>query len=146
MRLNNSVVRFVYLNTYALLLSVIGVGISVIPLYKVSWFFLIIQIPIAFFTLRGAYVIFSSWERKKRSYKILIEKNSRQFSPESFHEYMEAPCGRLLTKVVLSDLSMEENYAMLKKQYQMTFFNDLKQCRYKPEVVVHFNEDFQFAK
>ena len=33
----------------------------------------------------------------------------------SFYEYMQAPCGRLLVKVVLTDLEKKEAYRELKK-------------------------------
>lgn len=55
------------------------------------------------------------WNSKKRRYKKLIEANTGCFNPDSFKEYMQAPCGRLLVKVVLDDLGKKELYKKLKK-------------------------------
>ena len=145
MQLVKRILDTLYLNAYAILLLVIGVGICFIPFYKISYLFLIVQIPIVFLLLRGSGVILSSWKSKKRSYKILIEKNKKGFCEESFHEYMEAPCGRLLTKLVLRDLEMEDKYTLLKEKYQLTFFNDIKTCNKNAKMELYFNEDFQFV-
>lgn len=55
------------------------------------------------------------WNSKKRRYKKLVEANTDCFNPDSFKEYMQAPCGRLLVKVVLEDLGKKEQYKKLKK-------------------------------
>lgn len=142
MQVYNKIKRFLYLNTYAELLLSIGVGISVIPLYKISYYLIIVQVVVDIISIRGAVGIFSSWKSKKRSYKILIEKNKKSFHPESFRDYMEAPCGRLLTKLVLNDLNMCENYKTLKQSYPIAFFRDISNCkRFSTEV--HFNEKYQ---
>lgn len=44
-----------------------------------------------------------------------MEANAQQFVPTSFEEYMQAPCGRLLVRVVLTDLGKREAYRDLKK-------------------------------
>jgi len=81
-----------------------------IPLYEISWIFLVCQIIILGICLKQAFKIFSSWNAKKRRYDILIQQNSNVFTPDSFTEYMQAPCGRILVKIVLKDLNKSNEY------------------------------------
>ena len=59
--------------------------------------------------------IFSSWPEKKRVYKVLIERNEKGLRPETFNDYMQAPCGRLLAHIVLKDLGRQDQFAELDK-------------------------------
>lgn len=102
--------RFMYLNTYAFLLAIGGIGIVAVPLYHYSLWWLLLQIPVAFICLKGAYSIFSSWQDKKRKYNLLIERNTPVVRPDTFTEYMQAPCGKLLAKIVLADLNQPHVY------------------------------------
>lgn len=42
-----------------------------------------------------------------------MKKNRDKFKPDSFKIFMQAPCGRLLTKAVLTDLGVKEKYKEL---------------------------------
>ena len=128
--------RFLYLNTYAFLLLFIGVGIGVLPLFEISRWLLIPQIGIVVICLKGTYSIFSSWEDKKRKYHILIE---------TFSEYMEAPCGRLLTKTVLKDLNQSDKYKILKINQKSYFAQLEKTCR-RTKVKVYTSKDYEIEK
>ena len=60
---------------------------------------------------------------------VLMERNTLEFRPESFSEYMQAPCGRLLVRTVLADLGRKDAYPALLK-YRKTFAENLKSgCR-----------------
>lgn len=133
--------RFLYLNTYAFFLLFIGVGIGVLPLFEISKWLLIPQIIIVLIFLKGAYTIFSSWEDKKRKYHILIERNSKGFREDTFSEYMEAPCGRLLTRIVLKDLNQLDKYKIL-KIHQKSYFAQLKKNCSRTKVKVYTSEDY----
>lgn len=134
--------RFIYLNAYAILLLVVGVGIGVIPLYKISFYLLIPQILLVIVFIKGSYGIFTSWEDKKRKYVVLMERNSKCFRPDTFSEYMQAPCGRLLVKIVLEDLDQSDKYKMLRKQRQ-PFFKELKNNCATKEVKVYTMDDYK---
>lgn len=134
--------RFLYLNIYAFLLLVIGGGIGFLPVYKVSYYLLIPQILLVIICLKGAYDIFASWEDKKRKYVVLMERNSKNFRPDTFSEYMQAPCGRLLTKIVLSDLGLSDKYKILQCQ-RKPFFEELKSNCKPTEVKVYTNDDYK---
>lgn len=107
--------RFIFLNFYAFLLLILGVGIGVIPLYKYSLLLTALQIIVVCIFLTCSVKIFASWKHKKRDYSILMQKNEKGIVPTSFSDYMQAPCGRLLTIVVLYDLCQLSMYKELKK-------------------------------
>ena len=93
-----------YLNAYAFLLLLVGIGIMLLLGYRISWWLLLPQAIVAIPCLKGAHGIFASWKDKKRKYDLLIQRNAEQFRPDTFTEFMHAPCGRLLTKIVLEDM------------------------------------------
>ena len=111
----SSIPRFLYLNSYAFLLIFIGVGIAVIPCYRWHWSLVVIQALFALMCIYYAMKIFSSWSEKKRVYKVLIERNEKEVRPETFNDYMQAPCGRLLAHIVLKDLGRQDQFAELDK-------------------------------
>jgi len=121
--------RYVFLNSYAFLLLAMGIGMACLPLYTYSrhWFWL--QIPVCVFCLYEACQIFQSWKDKKRKYTILIERNTPVFRPDTFTEYMQAPCGRLLAIIVLKDLGKAENYKQLKSLQKHIWQITAADCR-----------------
>lgn len=130
--------RFLYLNTYAFLLLVGGIGIVFIPLYKIyNWIFFV-QIVVALICLRSALRIFRAWNDKKRKYNILMQRNENTFRPDTFTEYMQAPCGRLLVKIVLKDLNQTDKYKILKKLKQPLIKTLKKSCK-KQKTVIYTN-------
>ncbi len=86
--------------------------------------------------------LFSTWEDKKIKYKILMGKNQKGFRPESFQVFMQAPCGRLLTKVVLKDLNLKEKYKEL-LYYKVPLSVSLKNSCQKSKTTIYINEDFK---
>ena len=132
--------RFIYLNIYAYLLLIIGVGISFLPLYEIHWLLLVIQIIAVVILLNVSIKIFKSWASKKRSYTVLMERNRNGIREEIFKEYMLAPCGRLLVKIVLSDLGERHQYKRLRKIYSITLSNliqAVKESRKPKRTVVY---------
>lgn len=125
----STVPRFIYLNAYAFLLMFMGIGIALIPLYNISLWFVAMQ-AIAFYVCeKNAFRIFRSWKDKKRKYRLLMERNSTEFRPETFSEYIQAPCGRLLVKIVLKDMNESGRYGSLLKM-KKPFKENLKAgCR-----------------
>jgi hypothetical protein len=111
--------RFVYLNAYAFLLLFLGVGIAFIPIYRFGqWWLVAVQAVAVFFILKGSVEIFRSWNDKKRKYHVLIERNAETIRHDTFSEYMTAPCGRLLVKIVLKDLDKQNEYKKLTKAHK----------------------------
>lgn len=111
----NTPKRYIYLNTYAFLLLFAAISIGCLPLYKFGTWFVVIQIIAALSFLSYAIKIFKTFKAKKKRYAKLMDINSTKLNPDSFYEYMQAPCGRLLVKVVLTDLEKKEAYRELKK-------------------------------
>ena len=105
--------RFLYLNIYGFILCGTGILTLVIPFYWISKWTLVLQSIVAIKIFAIAIKLFSTWSDKKRSINILIKKNRGRFRPESFEEYMQAPCGKLVVRQVLKALNRQEDYKML---------------------------------
>ncbi|MCH5216157.1 MAG: hypothetical protein J1F10_04390 [Muribaculaceae bacterium] len=134
--------RYIYLNSYAFLLLFMGLGIVFIPLYVVSWWLVPIQAIVVIVCLKGCYGIFSTWDDKKRKYKMLIERNKEQLRPDIFTEFMQAPCGQLLSKVVLQDLGKSDSYQDLVKLRKPLITRLRESC--KPQkTTIYINEDYK---
>ena len=141
--------RFIYLNSYAFLLLFAGIGIAFMPCYQVHWSLVVLQIIVVLCFLYYSNQIFSHWKGKKKHYKKLMEQNEQELDVESFSEYMQAPCGRLLVRVVLTDLGKRQEYGYIKKQVNPTFKDMMKAlsdaCRPK-ETKVYVNIDGKLEK
>ncbi len=137
----HKIFRFIYLNTYSFLLLICGIIVFAIPLFIVSKILIIPQIFFTLFLLNSAIKLFATWNDKKRMYKVLILKNKKQFRADSFKDFMQAPCGRLLTKAVLKDLRLKEKYKEL-LVYKKPFFVSLKKNLKTQKTVIYINEDF----
>lgn len=59
--------------------------------------------------------LYSSSSTKIRAYAMLINRNQKKWDPESFTDFMSAPCGRLLVRKVLHDLGKSSEYANIRK-------------------------------
>lgn len=133
--------RYMYLNTYAFLLLIMGVGIGLIPLYRHSWWWLLLQVPLVLLCFHGSYSIFSSWKDKKRKYDVLMQRNQQQLRPDTFSEFMQAPCGRLLTIIVLKDLHQTGAYSQL-KHLRKSYFVLLKENCLPQKHAIYINPDY----
>lgn len=136
--------RYLYLNTYSFLLLICGIIVALIPFYKISKWLIIPQLAVSLFFVMKSMKLFSTWQDKKIKYKILVEKNKNEFHPETFKIFMQAPCGVLLTKVVLKDLGLKERYSEV-KIYKKTFFDFIKDgCANKNQKTkIYINKDFK---
>ena len=123
--------RFMYLNAYAFLLLLVGIGILLFPGYHISWWLEGFQLTCALFCWRVSARIFYTWKDKKRKYDLLMQRNADQWRPDTFAEYMQAPCGRLLVAVVLKDMHCPERFKELDKLRQPFMVRVRKTC--KPE-------------
>jgi hypothetical protein len=133
--------RFLYLNIYAFLILLIGGGISVLPLYKISWWLVAVQAAIVIPCLKGGIGILQSWGDKKRKYHVLMERNKDKIRPDTFESYMEAPCGRLLVRIVLKDLGKQKEFKNLKVARKPLKVRLKESCTQQKTVVHTFNID-----
>lgn len=131
--------RYFYLNIYAYLLILLGIGIAFIPLYLLWKPSILIQAAIALIPIKAGIKILKRWKEKRRSYSILVRRNRNGLRADSFKEYMQAPCGRQLVKVVLKDLGEKEKYKELKREFVPSFGDRIKsaarQCKRKKTIV-----------
>ncbi len=134
--------RFLYLNTYSFLLLFCGIFTVLIPLFRISKWLIIPQLIVSLFCLKQAAHLFLTWKDKKIKYEILMGKNKNEFRPDSFKIFMQAPCGRLLTKAVLKDLGLSNKYKEL-LIYKEPLIISIKNGCIKQETKIYINEDFQ---
>ena len=134
--------RFLYLNTYSFLLLFCGLFTVLIPLFRISKWLIIPQLIVSLFCLKQAAHLFLTWKDKKIKYEILMGKNKNEFRPDSFKIFMQAPCGRLLTKAVLKDLGLSNKYKEL-LIYKEPLIISIKNGCIKQETKIYINEDFQ---
>lgn len=133
--------RFIYLNLWAFFLLFLGIGVALIPCQRMGVLLLVLQIILVFIIEKGAVKIFYTWEDKKRKYVVLMERNRLEFRPDTFDVYMQAPCGRLLVKLVLKDLGIPEKYDELKK-LKVAFWSCKKENFRHQTVSIRFNPKY----
>ena len=113
-----------------------------IPLFHIHKSLIVPQVLVSIVCFKNAFHLFSTWSDKKIKYKILIGKNKNGFREDSFKVFMQAPCGRLLTKAVLKDLGIREKYNEL-IVYKEPLLVALKKGCVKQETKIYINEDFK---
>lgn len=131
--------RFLYLNAYAFLLAFGGIGIAFIPCYLVHWMLVVLQIILVLICEKNAVRIFRSWKDKQRKYDVLMQRNMTEIRPDTFSEYVQAPCGRLLIKIVLADLHQQDTYKNILKLKQ-PLWKTLKTSCKTQKTVVYIND------
>lgn len=109
--------RYVYLNFWAWVLIAGAVAAACVPTWRWSWAVVVVQVVAIIIALKGAIGILQSWDGKKRKYTLLMERNAQEWRPDTFNEFMMAPCGRLLVKTVLADMGQLHRYRELRKQH-----------------------------
>lgn len=112
-----SVFRFLYLNSYGLLLLLGGVGLTMVPVLQVSVPLFVAKCLIVLFCLYKGVLILAQWPEKKKYYKKLLSINKREIKQSSFETFVCSPCGRLLTKAVLKSLGRSECYREIRQKY-----------------------------
>lgn len=118
-----------------------GIGCVFIPLYRYSSWWLLLQIPVTIIFLRGAFKIFLSWEDKKRKYNLLIQRNTNAIRHDTFGEFMQAPCGRLLVKLVLKDLNLSTEYLQL-QHLRKPLYKTIKENCQPQRHTIYINPNF----
>lgn len=136
--------RFLYLNFYAWLLLALALAAVLVPLWRVSPWFLVLQVPVAFACLKGGAGILSGWPDKKRKYAMLMERNRPELRPDTFAVYAQAPCGRLLIRVVLADLGAAGRYRSIMKALPRPSLRARLRgaCTRRTTTTVYINPDF----
>lgn len=117
-----------------------GIGIIFLPLHNVSSYLIYVQIILALFCLKVSIGILRTWKAKKRRYNKLIQENISCFNPASFEEYMKAPCGRLLVRVVLEDLGEKKRYDGL-KVFKVSWRKTIKSSFKRKKTIIYRNNN-----
>lgn len=135
--------RFLFLNAYAFLLLALGAGgIGFVCWCPWCWAVRAVVLVASLVCLRGALTIPKSWSDKKRKYAVLMQRNSPTLRPDTFGDFMQAPCGRLLARIVLHDLGCPERYAELRR-LRKPLGARLRECGRPQRTVIYVNPDFK---
>jgi hypothetical protein len=119
----------------------LGLGVLGIPLFRITVFLCLPQIIIAIIVFQNSVRLFSTWSDKKRKMHLLLQKNSKAFSRETFKIFMSAPCSRLIVKSVLKDLGKKQMYTEL-LVYKEPLWVSIKNNFTPIETKIYINEDF----
>ena len=92
--------------------------------------------------LRGALTILKSWSDKKRKYAVPKPRNPPAPSPDPFGDFLHAPCGRLLARIVLHDRGCPERYAELRRLRKPPGARR-RECGRPQRTVIYVNPDFK---
>lgn len=111
-----------------------------LPFYKISIWILVVQGIIAIYLFTVAGKLFATWDEKKRKIEILVSKNRAEFRPETFRVFIDAPCGRLLVRSVLSELGKSNEYGNLLKM-RKPLLTAIKENCTPAETVIYINEE-----
>lgn len=132
--------RFLFLNTYAILLFIGGIGLMSVSFVYFNWWMCAICVVSGLFCCNRSLKIFRSWKEKKRKYSILMRRNTPELMPSSFKEYLQAPCGRLLVILVLRDLGRGSEYHRLLKMFREPLAARMRESCHKQKTVVKIYE------
>lgn len=125
----NSIANFVHINIYGIILFILAISFSLIPFYKISYWYILPQLIIVFSCMKFAFSILKSWKDKKRMYNILFRQNVKEFKEESFYKYMMTPCGRALARTVLRDIGCSNKYPLIKKNAKNNLKLNVQFCK-----------------
>lgn len=139
--------RFLYLNFYAWLLLALALGAVAVPLWRVSLWWLVPQLFVGGVCLKAGAGILSAWPDKKKKYAILMERNRGGLRPDTFATYAKAPCGRLLIRVVLTDLGARDQYRpILRSLPRLSLRDRLREGCTRRTTTVYINPDYRPGK
>ena len=128
------------MNIYSFVPVFAGTLVLLLPFYKINKYIFIVQVIIAFCLFIFAVKLFSVWEDKKIKRQVLLGKNRDKFRPDTFEIFMQAPCGRLIVRSVLSELCKSGEYKNLLKLKKPVLIAMKENC--KPvKTAVYINED-----
>jgi len=110
---------WICINVYALLLD--GLGLSAFTLAFVlfgTW-----PVTALIVSLGGAFLVYgglgihSTYSEKCRIYSVLIRRNAHQLRKETFRDFMEVPCHRIIVRMALHRVGCDREYYAIKKEY-----------------------------
>jgi len=133
--------RFLYLNIYSFVLVFSGALALLIPLYLISKWFWILQGIAALVLFAQGIKMFYTWDDKRIKWEVLLNRNREEFRPDTFEQFIQAPCGRLLAKSVLAELGKSNEYKNLLKMKKPLLTSCKENCT-PVKTVVFVNENY----
>ena len=132
--------RFLYINIYSFLIVCAGILTLIIPFYLFSKWILVVQgiVALKLFMISGR--LFFTWNDKKREIDLLVKRNVKEFRPDTFDVFMQAPCGRLVVCEALKELNMLREYKTLLSLRRPLLERLRNNCK-PSKTVIYINEE-----
>ena len=108
------------LNAYAILLDAVALGaglLSISLLWNGHPILAGLAVMVAAFSGCSAIELHGSYFYKRKLFRILIRKNRNRLQPETFDGRFDAPCHRLLVRLVLHRIGRADAYRGLFRRY-----------------------------
>ena len=119
---------FFFLNFYGIIVSfflLIHLLLFVFfPCFRCNWYIIGLQVIFFLACLSGCIHIYGDYRVRKKIYFYLLRKNSRRIRMETFEEYMQVPCHRMVCREVLHVLCHKELYPLIYRKYYSLFERD----------------------
>ena len=107
-----NLLRFIYINIFAILLAILGVIFFILPKeYFLSFF----KLMASAWCIMGGIALMFQWKAKKRKIELLVARNRNHIRPDTFRTVGGTLCGQQMVTLALSDLRKKENYRALSK-------------------------------
>jgi hypothetical protein len=117
-----------------------GILVILLPFYKITIWTLVGQVLIAIYLFSVSIQMLGTWDEKKRKIELLISRNSKKLRHDTFSVYVQAPCGRLITKYVLMELHKSHEYKTVLK-LKKPFIQNIKANCTPVDTVIYINKD-----
>ena len=73
----------------------------------------------AFVLLTQTFRNFVNYYHRKRIFTVLLRRNRNDFHFKSFEDYVDAPCHRMVIRLVLLELNQKDKYKEIIKKYYL---------------------------
>lgn len=101
---------FLYLNLYANILALFGLGVLALSFWFFNPYFFTAQTIVALVCFYFAGKIYAQWSMKKRLFLILVKRNRKEIRLDTLSPYAFTLCGRLVIKRTLIELGQKKQY------------------------------------
>lgn len=106
----------------AILVTLSIVNFLALWFYAEHWLIVtIVLVLIDLLTINQVVILLGTIPHKLRAISRLVVTNRRNFRPERFADYMNAPCGRQVARIALEKIGQPNRYSELRRKYQTSF-------------------------
>ncbi len=122
---------YIYLNIYAFAADFLILSAAVFPIFIFSVYSCVGSCIVILLLLKVSLPLHASAAEKKRTALSLIEDNSERYDETTLSKYMNAPCTRLIVRLVLQKIGRRDQFPVLKKKFQKRFYTPKRTTGFK---------------